>query len=132
MQNNYLIQSLQLTYSILNLVRTFFHMPKKCNVFSNVSDASKDEIFEKLVCSNNSLVERITSFGQSTPKGKWLKQTKNEWVILLSGSATLVFMGQKPLRLKPDDYVFIPAGCKHRVHSTSKSQRSIWIAFHFD
>ncbi len=107
-------------------------MPKKYNVFSKLLDASNKEIFEKLAFSKRALVERITSFGQSTPKGKWLTQTKNEWVILLSGSATLVFMGKKPLKLRPNDYVFIPSGCKHRVHSTNKKQKSVWIAFHFD
>jgi cupin 2 domain-containing protein len=76
------------------------------------------------------LLERIVSFGQRTPPGTWLKEKKGEWVVLLSGSATLSFWKKKPVNLKPGDHMFIPANTPHRVERTHVKNPTIWLALH--
>jgi cupin 2 domain-containing protein len=102
------------------------------NLFSNIPDKGNEEVFNSLVDKKNVKIERIISSGQSSPEGFWYDQEKDEWVILLSGSATLSFENEEQLcSLFPGDYIFIPAHCKHRVESTDKHSKTVWLAVHF-
>ncbi|MDD3089977.1 MAG: hypothetical protein PHT95_08570 [Candidatus Omnitrophica bacterium] len=102
------------------------------NIYKRLPDAGKTEIFEKLFDKKGVRIERITSFGQSTPKGEWLKEKKNEWVILLMGRAKIRFRKKrKGILLAPGDHVFIPSGCEHRVDRTSLREKTLWLAVHF-
>ncbi len=77
-------------------------------------------------------IEKIVSSGQSSPPGFWYDQTLNEWVILLSGAASVRL--QKPdkvISLLPGDFLYIPAHQLHRVESTSSEQNTIWLAIFF-
>jgi cupin 2 domain-containing protein len=57
----------------------------------------------------------------------------NEWVIVLNGNATLQFEDEPAKRrLSPGDYVFIPAGKRHRVEWTDPQQPTVWLAIHFE
>lgn len=78
------------------------------------------------------MVERILSSGQHTPEGTWLEQERNEWVILLKGSAGLEFESGGKFDMIPGDYLMIPSNTRHRVTYTSTSEESVWLAFHFD
>ena len=77
-------------------------------------------------------IERIVSQGHASPPGFWFDQMQDEWVIVLAGSAELRFEDEAEARLlKVGDYVFIPAGKRHRVDWTSGTQPTVWLAVHF-
>ena len=88
------------------------------------------EYFQTLLRKPGMAIERIISFGQRTPPGVWLSQAQDEWVMLLSGSATLTFWKDNKRLLKPGDYLYIPAGLRHRVERTHPKKPSVWLALH--
>ena len=70
------------------------------NLFSNVPGDIPEEIFESLLDSRTVRIERIISQGQSSPADFWYDQDTNEWVVVLKGSARLLFDGESvPLEL---------------------------------
>lgn len=102
------------------------------NLFDDIPAALPQELFHTLAVRDNVRIERIVSEGQATAKGEWYDQTCDEWVILLSGGAGLLFENDvAPRVLKPGDHVMIPAGCRHRVEWTEAGQKTIWLAVHF-
>lgn len=102
------------------------------NLFLQIPDSSKDEIFEPLLKADDFILERIISSGQATQPGKWYDQDTHEWVLLLSGRAGLLFEGEKEARvMHPGDYVHIPAHQRHRVEWTDAGQKTIWLALHY-
>ncbi len=102
------------------------------NLFSNIPDKNYEEVFNLLLEKNNLKIERIVSSGQKSSEGFWYNQENDEWVILLSGSASLKFENDDELCvLYPGDYVFIPAHCRHRVEQTDKHSKTVWLAVHF-
>jgi len=102
------------------------------NIFSENKILDPHEIFETLLESGSFKLERIISSGQATPKGEWLCQELDEWVILLSGKAGLRFEDEECiLDLFPGDYIHIPANKRHRVDRTDKNQKTIWLALHY-
>lgn len=102
------------------------------NVFSGIKKQSPDEIIETIIKTNQFKIERIISGGESTEKGKWYDQTADEWVILLKGSAGLLFEGNNEIvTMKPGDHVNIPARQKHRVEWTDANEETIWLAVHY-
>ncbi|MFH1051171.1 MAG: cupin domain-containing protein [bacterium] len=101
------------------------------NIFENLPDSNK-EVFEILLQNKKLKLERIISRGQATPEGQWYNQDKDEWIILLSGSAKLLFEGSEEIiELKPGDYLNIPAHKKHRVEWTAQDTETVWIALHY-
>jgi cupin 2 domain-containing protein len=105
---------------------------KPGNIFSGIPEWVKEEIFETLWKTGHFQLERIISSGQATPPGKWLEQQADEWVILLKGSAGLLFEGQEELTvLRPGDYVHILAHQRHRVEWTAGEQKTVWLALHY-
>jgi cupin 2 domain-containing protein len=100
------------------------------NIFSPPADSAK-EIIESLLETRSFKLERIISTGQATPRGEWYDQERDEWVVLLSGAAGLLFEGEaEALVLKPGDYIFIPARRKHRVEWTLPGTPTVWLALH--
>ncbi|MEW6293571.1 MAG: cupin domain-containing protein [Pseudomonadota bacterium] len=90
------------------------------------------ERIETLIDHPAARIERIVSTGQASPEGFWYDQPRDEWVLLLSGSAGLRFADEADVReLRPGDWLLIPAGCKHRVEWTDAAQPSVWLAVHF-
>jgi cupin 2 domain-containing protein len=100
------------------------------NLFDLPSALPPDEIFEQLLSSQNLLIERIISSGQTTPAGQWYDQDKDEWVMLLQGEAELLYEDGSRIRLKKGDYLLINARQKHRVEYTSVNPPCIWLAIH--
>ncbi|MBC8486538.1 MAG: cupin domain-containing protein [Bacteroidetes bacterium] len=88
------------------------------------------EVFENILYRDDIVIEKIISSGQKTHDKKWLQQDKDEWVILLQGSAELSFESGESMTLKSGDYIFIPSNLKHRVERTSAEPVSIWLAVH--
>jgi len=107
--------------------------PLTDNLFNDIPSVLQEEFFQILAESETIRIERIVSDGHATPPGEWYDQEWNEWVLLLSGGATLKFDGDAdPLVLKPGDHVMIPAGCRHRVERTDSRQKTVWLAVHFE
>jgi cupin 2 domain-containing protein len=76
-------------------------------------------------------IERIVSTGQATPAGEWYDQDADEWVLLVSGSAALRIEGEEDDReLRPGDWIFLPAKCRHRVTWTRATPPTVWLAIH--
>ncbi len=101
----------------------------KRNIFRNIPEKISDEIFEKILENNNVRIERIISKGHSTPKDFWYDQEENEWVILLKGSAEILFKNNSVIiHLKVGDYLNINSHVKHRVEYTDPNIETIWLA----
>ena len=106
-------------------------MLSKSNIFSQIPDSLKEELFEDIISTNNIKIERIISDGHTSPKKGWYESRKNEWVIILEGDAVLTFENDKDVVLKCGDYFNISAFTKHKVSHTSKSERTIWLAIYY-
>ena len=88
------------------------------------------EFFETLLEGRAFQLKRIVSSGQITPVDQWYDQDDDEWVVLLSGSAQILFQeNQTVVELAVGDYLHIAAHQKHRV--TRTDQNTIWLALHF-
>lgn len=102
------------------------------NLFANVPAHLTQEQIVELLTTPNVVIERVVSTGQASPPGFWYDQQWAEWVILLAGSARLLFASEdKPRDLKPGDYIHIPPHARHRVESTDTAQPTIWLAVHY-
>jgi cupin 2 domain-containing protein len=107
-------------------------MSKIQNLFDNIPASLSQELFQTLAEEKNVRVERIVSEGHATVDGEWYNQDWDEWIIVISGGAGILFDGEITARiLKPGDYVTIPAGCCHRVEWTATDKKTIWLAVHF-
>jgi cupin 2 domain-containing protein len=101
------------------------------NIFENVPEELKEELFETILHGKDVRIERIVSEGQTTPPGEWLEQEEAEWVILLSGGAELSFDDGSPReKMNFGDYIFIEAGRRHRVEWTCTDKKTVWLAIH--
>ncbi|MGD0918540.1 MAG: cupin domain-containing protein [Thermodesulfobacteriota bacterium] len=102
------------------------------NLFLEIPDSSKDEVFEILLKTDHFILERIVSSGQATQPGEWYDQDTNELVLLLSGRAGLLFEGEREVRvMHPGDYIHIPAHNRHRVEWTDAGWKTVWLALHY-
>ena len=99
----------------------------KRNLFDEIPSKISDELITVLAESNGVKIERIVSDGHASPEGFWYDQDQNEWVLLLSGSAVLT-IENKQIELNPGDHLLIPAHQRHRVESTSQTEKTIWLA----
>src|SRR3954469_17017955 len=106
---------------------------KDGNVFTISSAATSQEVFEQLLAGGAFKLERIVSTGQATPPGQWYDQDRHEWVVLVAGSGAIQFEDEpEPRTLRPGDYLYIAAHCRHRVEWTDAQQPTIWLALHYD
>lgn len=108
----------------IKIKNIFDELPKTISI--------SEEFFETVAESDSVRIERIISDGHTTPENEWYDQKLNEWVLLISGSATLQFQGNdEEIILKPGDSIMIPSGCRHRVEKTDNIHQTIWLAVHF-
>ena len=102
------------------------------NIFKNIPDHIPQELFQEIIKAEGLKVERIVSKGHSSPDNDWYDQEENEWVVLLKGSAGLLFEGdEKAVVLRPGDYIHIPSHTKHRVEWTDPKLETVWLAIHY-
>jgi cupin 2 domain-containing protein len=102
------------------------------NLFVNVAHKLADEQIVELLSARNIWIERIVSTGHATAHDEWYDQDRAEWVLLLAGSAGLIFEGEtEPLVLEPGSYVHIAAHVRHRVAWTDPLVPTIWLAVHY-
>lgn len=97
------------------------------NLFTNLPSNLHNELFTTLLEATNLRVERIVSFGHSSPEGFWYDQDQHEWVVVLQGAARLSIEGQS-IELRPGDHINIPARQKHRVEWTTPDEPTVWLA----
>ncbi|MBL1257786.1 cupin domain-containing protein [Methylocystis sp. Sn-Cys] len=101
------------------------------NLFANVPERLMDEEITILAELPGARIERIVSTGQASQPGLWYDQEQAEWVVLLGGSAGLLFEGEAaPRILRPGDYVDIPAHARHRIEWTDANEPTVWLAVH--
>lgn len=104
---------------------------KSGNLFSGIPGRLDAELFQPLWRTDAFHLERIISDGQATPASEWYDQPKDEFVVLLSGSACLRVEGETAVReLHPGDWVLLPAHVRHRVEWTASGQKTVWLALH--
>ncbi len=102
--------------------------PTVKNILKNLPTGVDGESFATLFENSAAKVERIVSHSHSSPAGFWYDQADDEWVLVLSGSATLEFAGGELVELKPGDYLIISRHVMHRVARTS--EQTVWLAVH--
>jgi cupin 2 domain-containing protein len=101
------------------------------NLFAELPHDRTDEQTVELLATPDVRIERIVSHGQASPPGFWYNQDWAEWVIVLTGSAGLLFEGDAAARtLRPGDYVHIPPHARHRVEWTDATHDTVWLAVH--
>ena len=101
------------------------------NLFADIPAQLAQEEITTLMSATDLRIERIVSRGQSSPPGFWYDQPQAEWVIVLTGSALVMFEGDSaPMRMEPGDHVHIPAHRRHRVEWTDPAQATVWLAVH--
>lgn len=98
------------------------------NIFETIPDNIDTEIFEQLAAGNGTRIERIVSKGHTSPASGWYDQDENEWVLLLTGGAVLLFEDNSSINLKAGDYINIPAHRKHKVTWTDPETETVWLA----
>lgn len=90
------------------------------------------ERFDTLCATDRVRIERIVSRGQASPDGFWYDQEKNEFILVVRGSAGLKIEDQEDVVvLKAGDYLNIKAHVKHRVEWTDPTCATIWLAVHY-
>jgi len=102
------------------------------NLLAALPPTGRDELFQEILQRPGLKIERIVSSGQATPHGEWYDQEWGEWVLLLAGSAGLLLEREdEPRLLRPGDYLYLPAHCRHRVDWTDPGMQTVWLAVHF-
>lgn len=94
--------------------------------------SGSEELLDLLAAGAGCRIERIVSAGQATAPGSWYDQSRDEWVALLQGRATLRYEDGRVAELGPGDWLWIPAGVRHRVDATSADPPCIWLAVHLE
>jgi cupin 2 domain-containing protein len=101
------------------------------NLFQNLPETLESEYLLDLVQSGDVRIERVVSPASMGPTA-WYCQDWPEWVMVARGRAALLFEGDAvPRQLRAGDYLFIPAGRRHRVEWTGAEEPTIWLAVHF-
>jgi cupin 2 domain-containing protein len=103
----------------------------KSNLFTDIPEDLSGEFMSVLAGNEYVKVERIVSAGHASPEGFWYDQEENEWVMLASGSAVLSIEKDSDIEqvvLHSGDHLLIPAHQRHRVESTSQTEKTIWLA----
>ena len=101
------------------------------NIFTESPSDLTAEVFESIKESENVKIERIISKGHTSPESGWHDQSRNEWVIVLKGAATILFENNISAKLIAGDYINIDAHKKHKVSWTSPGIETIWLVVHY-
>ena len=101
-------------------------MENVINFLDNIPPQSKDELFETILTNGNIKVERIVSYGQTTPEDFWYDQDEDELAVILKGSAKIKYDDGKIDNLKVGSSLFIKAHKKHQVVYTENP--TVWLA----
>ena len=101
------------------------------NLLTDIPPTAAAETTTELLATASVRIERIVSHGHASPEGFWYDQEWAEWVMVLRGSAGLLFEGESaPRTLRAGDHVQIPAHARHRVAWTDPDEATVWLAVH--
>jgi cupin 2 domain-containing protein len=107
-------------------------LPALSRLLPNRNDSPVEEVTD-LLKNPSFRLEHIVSHGHASPSGFWYDEPQEEWVVLIRGTATLVFAAGDSvigsLDLVAGDSLTIPAHQRHRVETVSDD--AVWIALHF-
>jgi cupin 2 domain-containing protein len=104
----------------------------KKNIYSDIPAELRDELVEVLSENPDLRIERIVSRGHRSPDGFWYDQEKNEFVLLVTGEAELIFEEEdESVHMEAGDYLVIPAHRRHRVAWTAPDRDTVWLAVYF-
>jgi cupin 2 domain-containing protein len=95
------------------------------NLYEDALPPAKGERFDTLLSHQGLVIERIVS--TSRIESQEYVQEQDEWVVLLTGEATLEVAGRE-VALKAGDYLFLPARTPHTVRQVSDG--ALWLAVH--
>lgn len=102
------------------------------NLFTDIPAELPQEIVDTLGATDHVKIERIVSQGHASPEGFWYEQERNEFVLVVRGSAGLRLAGRAGIViLNAGDYLNIAAGVKHRVEWTDVTGDTVWLAVHY-
>ncbi|MCF8142770.1 MAG: cupin domain-containing protein [Deltaproteobacteria bacterium] len=102
------------------------------SLFKDIPPELPEEIFDTICARDSVKIERIVSRGHASPEGFWYDQDRNEFVLVVKGSAGLRLEGEADiLVLKAGDYVNIGSHVKHRVEWTDASCDTIWLSVYY-
>lgn len=91
-----------------------------------------EEIFDTICSTESVKIERIVSRGHASPEGFWYDQERNEFVLVVRGSAGVRLENEDDIVvLKTGDYLKIGAHVKHRVEWSDPACETIWLAVHY-
>ena len=104
----------------------------KRNLLNEIPDRLPGELTEILAGNRGVKIERIVSRGHRSPPGFWYDQPESEFVLLLSGAASLLFDGDdEAVYLEAGDCLTIPPRRRHRVEWTDPGRDTVWLAVYF-
>ncbi len=98
------------------------------NIRADIPSALPEELTGLLVDSSDVRIERIVSYGHKSAPDFWYNQSEHEWVMVLEGSAVLVFESGEQVKLQSGDFINIPKNVRHRIESTKSNTYTIWLA----
>lgn len=106
-------------------------MTGMANVFDGIPIDSPGEFFETLAERPGVKIERIVSSGHITPPGEWFDQDRDEFVLVVQGSAVLEYEDGGRHELGQGDWLLLAAHRRHRVAWTEEGRETVWLAVHF-
>ena len=104
------------------------------NIYKKIPFGRLEEWVDVLISKGDGgiRIERIVSRGHVSPPGFWYDQDRDEFVVLLKGSAGLRFKdSEDTVVLQPGDWIDIPAHQNHRVEWTDPDHDTVWLAVHY-
>lgn len=92
-------------------------------------DLPEDSVVEQLCQAKGFRVERVVSYGDCSPEGRWYDLDCDAWVVMIRGGVTLQLDEPEETKyVATGDWIFLPAHRRHRVESSSKEPPAIWLA----
>jgi len=102
------------------------------SLFEDIPSDLPEELFDTISSTDDVNIERIVSRGHASPEGFWYDQEKNEFVLVVKGSAGLKLENEDDIVvLKAGDYFNIKAHVKHRIEWTDSKCETIWLAVYY-
>lgn len=102
------------------------------NIFSCIPDNLPEELCESILRNPHFKIGRIVSRGHASPEHAWYDQATSEWVLLLKGSARLLFKDERQeVTMAPGDFLNIDAHREHRVVWTDPNEETVWLVVHY-
>ncbi|MFZ5564862.1 MAG: cupin domain-containing protein [Thermodesulfobacteriota bacterium] len=99
------------------------------SLLKNIPAELPEELVETLCATGIVTIERIVSKGHASPPGFRYDQEKDEFVLVVRGSAGLRFEGREDIvELRAGDWINIKAHVRHRVEWTDPAGETIWLA----